>query len=116
MFLRPKRALQSKAGADVRNSICATYFSHAHREVRIATRVIYRRGTENSRGTACRAATSIPLRDLRGHEKKSKNHQNCNFGLNKIKYLQLRIFAKRDFFSRPASRWCNLRALLHSKA
>jgi hypothetical protein len=42
------------------------------------------------------------LGDLRGHEKKSKNHQNCYFGLNKIKYLQLWIFAKRDFFSRPA--------------
>jgi len=36
-----------------------------------------------------------------GHEKKFKNHQNCKFGLNEIKYLQLLIFAKRDFFSRP---------------
>jgi hypothetical protein len=42
---------------------------------------------------------------LCGHEKKSKNHQNCNFGLNKIKYLQLRILAKRDFFSRPVPLW-----------
>ena len=40
---------------------------------------------------------------LCGHEKKSKNHQNYKFGLNEIKYLQLLIFAKRDFFSRPAS-------------
>jgi hypothetical protein len=38
---------------------------------------------------------------LCGHEKKSKNHQNCKLGLNEIKYLQLLIFAKRDFFSRP---------------
>jgi hypothetical protein len=36
-----------------------------------------------------------------GHEKKFKNHQNCNFGLNEIKYLQLLILAKRDFSSRP---------------
>ena len=36
-----------------------------------------------------------------GHEKKPKNHQNCKFCLNEIKYLQLLIFAKRDFFSRP---------------
>jgi hypothetical protein len=35
------------------------------------------------------------------HEKKSTNHQNCKFCLNEIKYLQLLIFAKRDFFSRP---------------
>ncbi len=41
------------------------------------------------------------LCDLCGHEKKSKNHQNCKFCLNEIKYLQLLIFAKRDFFSRP---------------
>jgi len=39
---------------------------------------------------------------FRGHEKKFKKHQNCKFGLNEIKYLQLLIFAKRDFFSRPA--------------
>ncbi len=43
------------------------------------------------------------LRALRGHEKKSKNHQNYKFCLNEIKYLQLLIFAKRDFFSRPQS-------------
>ena len=42
------------------------------------------------------------LSALRGHEKKFKNQQNCKFGLNEIKYLQLLIFAKRDFFSRPA--------------
>jgi hypothetical protein len=34
-----------------------------------------------------------------GHEKKFKNHQNCKFGLNEIKCLQLLIFTKRDFFS-----------------
>jgi hypothetical protein len=42
------------------------------------------------------------LRALRGHEKKFKKHQNWKFGLNEIKYLQLLIFAKRDFFSGPA--------------
>ena len=42
------------------------------------------------------------LRALSGHEKKFKNYQNCKFGVNEIKYLQLLIFAKRDFFSRPA--------------
>ena len=45
---------------------------------------------------------ALLLRVLRGHEKKSKNNQNCKFCLNEIKYLQLLIFAKRDFFSRPA--------------
>jgi hypothetical protein len=45
------------------------------------------------------------LRALRGYEKKFKIHQNCKFGLNEIKYLQLLIFAKRDFFSRPVSLW-----------
>jgi hypothetical protein len=39
---------------------------------------------------------------LSGHEKKFKNHQNCKFRRNEIKSLQLLIFAKRDFFSRPA--------------
>jgi hypothetical protein len=34
-----------------------------------------------------------------GREKKSKNHKNCKSCLNKIKYLQLPIFAKTDFFS-----------------
>jgi hypothetical protein len=42
---------------------------------------------------------------LSGHEKKFKNDQNCKFGLNKINYLQRLIFAKRDFFSRPATLW-----------
>ena len=36
---------------------------------------------------------------LCGHGKKSKNHKNCKFWANEIKYLQLMIFAKRDFFS-----------------
>jgi hypothetical protein len=49
------------------------------------------------------ASPSVLLRVLRGHEKKFKNHQSCKFCLNKIKYLQLLIFAKWDFFSRPAS-------------
>jgi len=34
-----------------------------------------------------------------GHEKKSKNHQNCKFCVNEIKYLELLILPKRDFFS-----------------
>jgi hypothetical protein len=38
-----------------------------------------------------------------GREKKFKNHQNRKICLNEIKYLQLLIFAKRDFFSRPLS-------------
>jgi len=38
------------------------------------------------------------LCELRGHEKKSKNHQNCYFGLNKIKYLQTADFREKGFF------------------
>ena len=45
---------------------------------------------------------SPPLGVLRGHEKKFKNDQNRKIGLNEIKHLQLLIFAKTDFFSRPA--------------
>ena len=48
------------------------------------------------------------LRVLRGHEKKFKNHQNCKFGVNEIEYLQLLIFAKMDYFSRPATPRCIL--------
>jgi len=40
---------------------------------------------------------------LCGREKKFKNHQNRKICPNEIKYLQLLILAKRDFFSRPAS-------------
>jgi hypothetical protein len=43
------------------------------------------------------------LHAVLGREKKFKNIKNCNFGLNEIRYLQLLIFAKRDFFSRPSS-------------
>jgi len=39
---------------------------------------------------------------LCGREKKFKNHQNRKICPNEIKYLQLLILAKRDFFSRPA--------------
>jgi hypothetical protein len=42
---------------------------------------------------------------LSGHEKKFKNDENAKIGLNEIKYLQVLIFAKIDFFSRPASLW-----------
>jgi len=40
---------------------------------------------------------------LCGREKKFKNLQNRKICLNEIKYLQLLILAKRDFFSRPVS-------------
>jgi len=43
------------------------------------------------------------LCDLCGREKKSKIHPIPKICLNEIKYLQLLILAKRDFFSRPAS-------------
>jgi hypothetical protein len=56
------------------------------------------------------------LRVLRGHEKKLKNQQNRKIRLNKINYLQLLIFEKRDFFSCSAPPRCNLRVLLHRKA
>ena len=58
---------------------------------------MYRGGAEDSE------FIQKDLCDLCGHEKKFKNHQNCNFGLNEIKCLQLLIFANRDFFSRPVS-------------
>jgi len=54
------------------------------------------------RASAVNVPDSFHRRDT-GHEKKSKNHQNCKFHLNEIKYLQRLIFAKRDFFSRPQS-------------
>jgi hypothetical protein len=38
-----------------------------------------------------------------GREKKFKNDENAKIGLNEIKYLQVPIFAKIDFFSRPQS-------------
>jgi hypothetical protein len=47
------------------------------------------RGSETLRPTK-------PLCGLCGHEKKFKKHQNCKFGINEIKYLQLLIFAKRE--------------------
>jgi len=48
------------------------------------------------------------LCELCGHEKKSKNHQNCKFCLNEIKYLQLLNFAKRDFFLTTCASAVNL--------
>jgi len=45
---------------------------------------------------------NLILYALCGREKKFKNHQNRKICLNEIKYLQLLILAKRDFFSRPA--------------
>jgi hypothetical protein len=45
------------------------------------------------------------LRELGGHEKKSKNDENAKISLDEIEYLQVLIFAKRDFFSCPASLW-----------
>ena len=45
------------------------------------------------------------LRDLCGHEKKLKNDEIRKIGINKIKYLQVLILAKIDFFSRPVSLW-----------
>ena len=55
---------------------------------------------------ACREASrTVEPCELSGQEKKFKNHQICKFRRNEIKYLQLLIFAKRDFFSRPASLW-----------
>jgi hypothetical protein len=43
---------------------------------------------------------SAPSAVMRKNPKIIKNYKFC---LNEIKYLQLLIFAKRDFFSRPAS-------------
>jgi hypothetical protein len=54
--------------------------------------MVHRGDTEDAEGDSKKN-----LCVLCGHEKKFKNHQNCNFGLNEIKYLQLLIFAKRDF-------------------
>ena len=51
------------------------------------------------------------LRALSGHEKKLKNDEIRKIGINKIKYLQVLILAKIDFFSRPAPPRCNLRVL-----
>jgi hypothetical protein len=50
---------------------------------------------------ACCAAA---LCDLCGREKKFKNDENARIGLNEIRYLQVPIFAKIDFFSRHVSR------------
>jgi hypothetical protein len=55
---------------------------------------------------ACREASrTVEPCGLSGHEKKFKNQENRKICLNEIEYLQLLIFAKRDFFSRPASLW-----------
>ena len=43
------------------------------------------------------------LCELCGHEKKLKNDEIRKIGINKIKYLQVLILAKIDFFSRPVS-------------
>jgi hypothetical protein len=62
-----------------------------------------REGYFSSKRFTRSAISSFPVGAPCGHEKKFKNDQNCKFGLNEIKYLQLLIFAKRDFFSRPQS-------------
>ena len=49
--------------------------------------------------------SEILLCELCGHEKKLKNDEIRKIGINEIKCLQLLIFAKRDFFSRPAPLW-----------
>ena len=45
------------------------------------------------------------LCELCGHEKKLKNDEIRKIGINKIKYLQVLILAKIDFFSRPVPLW-----------
>jgi hypothetical protein len=52
---------------------------------------------------------------LSGREKKFKNQQNRKICLNEIKYLQLLIFAKGDFFSCPASLLSNTLATQHGR-
>jgi hypothetical protein len=71
-------------------------------EIRVGERAILTTEAQSSQSSEYFLIKNSLLRALRGREKKFKNHQNCKFSLNEIKYLQLLIFPKRDFFSRPA--------------
>ena len=47
---------------------------------------------------SCWGQPILPLSVLRGHEKKSKHHQNCNFGPNYNQILATADFREKGFF------------------